>query len=411
MVEKKLFFEIFLILFFVILFPLQNSFPQNNRNNTGILVKNNLSKSKYDIAAFYWPDYHYEPRLKFIFPGKKGEWETVWNAKPKGKGEYQPRVPLWGYQNEADPKVMDEKIKEAVLHDVNVFIFDWYWFNDKPLLEDCLNNGFLKANHNRMKFYIMWANHNATSYWNYKDAKKDSVYWTGKVNMNVFKNIVNRIIKNYFSKPSYYKINGKPVFAIYQLDNLINGLGGPEATKRALKYFEKKTVEAGFPGLHLQSILWSAVPNSIKIANDVLVKGQNKVLDYFGFDSFTNYTWAHLVKPEGDYDKWADASTYIWKTYSKKFNIPYFPQVSIDWDNNPRYPASVKTPYITNSGPEKFKKYLIKAKGYLDEHPDQPKLITINAWNEWTEGSYLEPDKKFGYGYLDAIKQVFEPAK
>jgi hypothetical protein len=153
------------------------------------------------------------------------------------------------------------------------------------------------------------------------------------------------------------------------------------------------------------------VPNSFKIANGVLVKGQNKVLDYFGFNSFTNYTWAHIVVPKGDYDKWAVASTTVWKTYSKKFDIPYFPQVSIDWDNNPRYPASVVNPYITNPSPEKFKKYLIKAKRYLDKHPNQPKLLTINAWNEWTEGSYLEPDKKFGYGYLDAIKQVFTLSK
>src|SRR5665647_1917726 len=82
----------------------------------------------YDVAAFYWPDYHDDPRLEFIFYDKKGEWQTIYNAKPKEAGERQPRVPLWGYEDESDPKIMDNKINVAVTHGVNVFIFDWYWY-------------------------------------------------------------------------------------------------------------------------------------------------------------------------------------------------------------------------------------------------------------------------------------------
>src|SRR5665647_1571430 len=114
-------------------------------------------KQNYDVAAFYWPAYHYEPRLESIFPEKNGEWEIIYHAKSKEAGHLQPKVPLWGYANEADPKVMDKKINAAITHGVNVFIFDWYWYENKPLLEDCIDNGFLKANKNRMKFYIMWA--------------------------------------------------------------------------------------------------------------------------------------------------------------------------------------------------------------------------------------------------------------
>jgi hypothetical protein len=86
MVKKKLFSEIFFILFFVLVLPIQNSFSQKNKNYPRTAAVDKLSKIKYDIAAFYWPDYHFEPRLEFIFPNKKGEWETVWNAKPKKKG-------------------------------------------------------------------------------------------------------------------------------------------------------------------------------------------------------------------------------------------------------------------------------------------------------------------------------------
>ena len=362
--------------------------------------------SNYDVAAFYWPAYHYEPRLETIFPEKNGEWEIINHAKPKEAGHLQPKVPLWGCQDEADPKVMDQKISTAVSHGVNVFIFDWYWYEGKPLLEDCINNGFLKANNDRMKFYIMWANHNATSYWDAKNPNKDSIYFKGGVDRPTFNIVVDRIIKKYFSLSSYYKIDGMPVFCIYELKTFIDGLGGAEAAKEALEYFRSKTVEAGFPGLHLQGILWSALPATLKGVPGDVVKSQNDVLKYLGFNSLTNYCWAHLQNPDGDYEKWADASTNMWKDFNRDFSIPYFPNVTVGWDANPRF--LTKTGYITNSTPDKFYKYIIKAKGYADEHKNQKKLITVNAWNEWSEGSYLEPDTFHGLKYLEAIKKALK---
>ena len=93
--------------------------------------------------------------------------------------------------------------------------------------------------------------------------------------------------------------------------------------------------------------------------------------------------------------------------FDKDFSSPYFPHVSIDWDSSPRF--EVGTPeHLTGVTPEKFEGFLRVAKEYVDAHPDQPPLITINSWNEWSEGSYLEPDTEFGYGYLKAIKKVFK---
>lgn len=363
-------------------------------------------KQAYDVAAFYWPAYHYEPRLEFIFPEKKGEWEIIYHAKAKEAGHLQPKVPLWGYNDEADPKVMDKKINAAITHGVNVFIFDWYWYESRPLLEDCIDNGFLKANKDRMKFYIMWANHNATTYWDAKNPNKDSIYFKGGVNRPTFNIIVDHIIKNYFKQKSYYKINGEPVFCLYELQTFIDGMGGPVKAKEALDYFRKKTKAAGFPDLHLQGILWSALPSKLSGVPSEKVKTQDNVLKYFGFKSLTNYCWAHLQNPDGDYEKWADASTNMWKEFDYDFSIPYFPNVTVSWDANPRF--IFKTGYITNSTPDKFAKYLTKAKAYADEHPDQKKLITVNAWNEWSEGSYLEPEKLYGMKYLEAIKKVFQ---
>ena len=92
-----------------------------------------------------------------------------------------------------------------------------------------------------------------------------------------------------------------------------------------------------------------------------------------------------------------------WERLSQKFTIPYFPHVSIGWDNNPRH--SVLRPKIMkNNTPEAFEKALAQAKAFAQEKGVG--LITVNSWNEWTEGSYLLPDDLYGYGYLEAIRRV-----
>ena len=274
------------------------------------------------------------------------------------------------------------------------------------MFEDAIDKGFLKANHGRMKFYLMWANHNATTYWDPKQINKDSIYWKGGVNRQIFNTIVDRVINRYFKQPGYYKIDGKPVFCLYELQTFIDGIGGPEQAKEALDYFRKKTIEAGFPGLHLQGIIWGQLPSKLAGVPADKVQTQESVLKYFGFNSMTNYTWTHLVAPVGDYETWADKAVAMWQHFDKDFSIPYFPNISVSWDANPRYIQKVD--YIKNSTPAKFEKYAIKAKQYIDAHPHQQRLITVNAWNEWSEGSYLEPDKLNGMGYLDALKRVFK---
>ena len=92
-------------------------------------------------------------------------------------GHYQPKVPLWWYELDDDPEVMEKWIDTATDNGVNVFIFDWYWHDEGPFLESSLNNGILKAGNNeKMKFYVMWANHNVKrNYWNvhkYKDCER-----------------------------------------------------------------------------------------------------------------------------------------------------------------------------------------------------------------------------------------------
>ena len=129
---------------------------------------------KYDIAAYIWPAYTGdEPRTRLFWPEGIGEWQTVKNSAPKQNGYFWNRKPLWGYVNEADPYVMSAQIEAATAHGVNVFIYDWYWYDNAPFLENCLDDGFLKApNCDKMKFYIMWANHDANYLWDIRNSDK-----------------------------------------------------------------------------------------------------------------------------------------------------------------------------------------------------------------------------------------------
>ena len=208
---------------------------------------------EYDIAAYIWPSYTGdEKRSRIFWPEGYGEWQTVKAMVPKYPGHQWPRKPLWGYVNEADPYVMEMEIAAAADHGVNVFIYDWYWYENRPFLEQCLDNGYLKArNNDRVKFYLMWANHDATTLWDTRTSRLHIPIWDGFADRKTFEFIVNRTIEKYFSHPSYYKIDGKPVYMIYDVPNLIKGLGGVKEALDALDYFREQTVKAGFPGLEL----------------------------------------------------------------------------------------------------------------------------------------------------------------
>lgn len=369
---------------------------------------------KYDIAAFIWPSYHPDDRAKVFWPMGIGEWETVMKNGPKFEGHEQPRYPLWGYVNEADPYVMEMQIEAASDHGVNVFIYDWYWYDRMPFLEGCLNDGYLKArNNHKVKFYLMWANHDVTLAWDKRNAddafsgKNGALIWKGGIDRAEFENICLRLINKYFSHPSYYQIDGKPVFMLYDLNTFIEGLGGVEKAGAALEWFREQTVKAGFKGLELQITMRKDSDQSLSAVASDKIGTQKEVVTKLGFDSLTHYQMVHFTNVNRDYNEIMQDVVKEWNTISNSYSAKYYPHVSVGWDASPRtfglQPAIVK-----NNTPENFEKALIRAKEFIDAHPDQASLLTINSWNEWTETSYLQPCTMYGYGYLEAVKRVFK---
>ncbi|MBQ3537608.1 MAG: glycoside hydrolase family 99-like domain-containing protein [Clostridia bacterium] len=371
---------------------------------------------KYDIAAFIWPSYTGdEPRTRIFWPEGYGEWQTVKAMTDKGyKGCRWPRKPLWGYVNEADSRIMEMQIDCAVSYGVNVFIYDWYWFDDRPFLENCLNDGFLKAKNNKeMKFYLMWANHDATHLWDKRNSDNDlsTVIWKGAVTPDIFTKICDRTIEKYFSRENYYQIDGCPVYMIFDLDNFIRSFGTTDKCKEGIELFRKKTVEAGFKGLHFQVVHWGRRIYSWLPDEDI-----NKGIDayglykYLGIDSVTNYNWGGSVNFDGEYKELTDNYIKSLHESSKNLTVPYYPNISVGWDNNVRFYNFIEG-VVENNTPENFRRACSMVKEFADKSLSEGNmkapLITVNSWNEWTETSYLQPDDLYGYGYLEGIKDVF----
>ena len=289
---------------------------------------------------------------------------------------------------------------------VNTFIYDWYWFDHYPYLESALNDGFLKAPSNqKMEFFIMWANHDVKhNYWNYhKWGDDESLLWTGAIDPADFPKIVSRVVNQYFVLPNYTKINGCPVFAIFSTDLFVKSFGSEEKALEAMEYMRAEVRKAGFPDMHYMMMDGGGFPfnekNQARVDKRMFLKPDSWALyNMGGFDP--------------DYMRHCQNAMDFRAEWGEYMSIPVFPTVSIGWDDTPRFPAkgeNVVTRF--NHSPEAFKNYLFEAKKYADEHPEQPKFVMINAWNEWVEGSYLLPDKYWGYAWLEAVRDVFGPVE
>ena len=369
----------------------------------------------YDVAAFVWPAYHAEPRWAElgIFAHGCGEWQNVYEATPKFEGHREPIEPLWGYEKEDNPVAAARKIDAALAAGINVFIYDWYWYGGRPFLENALNNGFLKApNCERMRFYIMWANHYVTPLWDNKagSAQKSKKLWSPLASLEEFRTVIApRWLKQYFCKPNYYKINNKPVVSIFNFWNFVGGVGGLENAREAIKFLDDECRKAGFAGVHIQPTVYLAKkpPYTLPGKPDCTFA---EIFEYLGISSTTVYNWPSLDKIEHlkPYRQWGENSFARFDAVKKLYGVQFFPNVTIGWDNNSRYPKGEMQPVILPN-PKDYEHFLRRAKDWADKNipAGLPKLITINAWNEWTEGNILEPDKKSGYDFLNATARVF----
>ncbi len=394
----------------VILLLLGLVFISATQKTTG---KNNIT-----VACYYFPNYHTgDARNDQIKGSGWSEWELVRNAGPRFDGHRQPLIPTWGYTDEKDPRVMAQKIRAASGHGVDVFIFDWYYYDNGPFLNRCLEEGFLKAgNRNRMKFALMWANHDWVDIHPYTRGTPRKILYPGKVRPETWALICDHLVKDFFTQPNYWMIDGKAYFSIYDIKKFVENFGSMDATRKAMEMLDKKTKAAGLKGVHWNIVAWGNPVLPVENPPD----NYPELIRKLEFASATSYVWIHhfpLKGRDNEYEAVWKAYLKHWETITPAYGVPYFPNVTVGWDSSPRtnqdqpWDHSLGYPYtgiIVNNTPENFRKALQKTKEKLLADPAGPRVITINCWNEWTEGSCLEPEKQYGMKYLKAVKSVFK---
>jgi hypothetical protein len=308
-------------------------------------------------------------------------------------------------------------------HGVNGFLVDYYWYDDGPYLSRALDEGLLKApNLELIDFALMWANHELVDIFPLADPADHNPrrLKDGVIDRPAFERMAGHVIEHYFSRPNYLRIEGKPWFSIYEVASLIDGMGGVDEAADALRWFDGQAVAAGFPGIHFDGVIWGfgVLPTAVAL------QSPQEIVERLGFASATSYVWVHHADldgfefPRGDIGRLRDAAFSEYDRYARELAVPFHPNVTVGWDSTPRTRQDVafdrgRYPFtpVWDQSPQEFEEALRLAADFTERHPAPHPVVTINAWNEWTEGSVLLPDADHGLAYLEAIRRVFGSAK
>ncbi|XHR28184.1 MAG: glycoside hydrolase family 99-like domain-containing protein [Chthoniobacteraceae bacterium] len=367
------------------------------------------------IGAYYFPNYHCDPRNEAEHGRGWTEWELVKHATPRFEGHNQPLVPLWGYEDESDPAVMAKKIQAAADHAVDFFIFDWYHYNDGEFLNRALDHGYLGASNNHLtQFALMWANHDWREIMPAKFGRPSDILYPGKVTQATMDQIADTFAEKYATHPSYFRIDGRAYFSIYEVDLLIAQAGGLREAAAQIERFRERVRARSGAELHLNGIF----KKSPILQGEKTSEKFSDLVSELGLDSATSYVWIHHTNRLStqtlvSFEDVCNDFMQFWHNEGMKLPVPYFPNVSMGWDASPRTVQSDKwevrgypfTGILSGNTPERFGATLRRMLSELRERR-LPEMVTINAWNEWTEGSYLEPNTTDRFAYLEAIRDA-----
>ncbi|HEX6514339.1 MAG TPA: glycoside hydrolase family 99-like domain-containing protein [Nocardioidaceae bacterium] len=367
-----------------------------------------MSPSRPQVAVFYFPSWHQDPRNdEWKHPGFT-EWELVQQARPRFEGHRQPLVPSWGYVDESDPAAMSRACRVAAEHGVDAFLFDWYWYDGGDFLNGALDRGYL-AGSQEVRFALHWANHDWTDVFPAEVHAEAKLLSPVKVTAQEFRQITDVVLDRYMSHPAYWRVGGGAYFSWHQFGLFVDWMGGWDATREVLDDFRARARAAGVGELHLTCV------GGISLEN-----GDGRRLADAGIDSFTPYNWLDAMPLDQglavDYAEWRARAEAGWDERRHLLSVPFAPNVTMGWDSTARVRQDQeleistwpRLPVIVENTPDRFEEATRRA--LADARDSGAAYVTVNAWNEWTEGSYLEPEEATGFAYLEALRAATAPA-
>ena len=357
--------------------------------------ENNIDFSKFStdikVIALYLPQFHTIKENDKWWGKGFTEWVNVKKSIPLYKGHHQPRIPgdkkdYLGYYELINPNVIKKQVELAKSHGIYGFGIYYYWFSGKRLLEKPLDI-FLNNKDIKFPFLLIWANENWTKKW---DGKDDEILIKQEYKEKDPEKFI-KDIKKYLIDPRYIKINNKSVLGIYEPYKI------PKLNE-TISILRKKSKEYQIGELFI-----------------LVTINENKRIfleKNFLFDAA--YEFPPRI-PLGEFKvKFKNTFIYSELIYKNKFfninNISYtneypiFRGSMLEWDNCPRRNDCFIFDYYS---PEQFyilNKIIIE---WTNKYYNKTnKYIFINAWNEWGEGTYLEPDEKYGYASINSLSKA-----
>jgi len=357
--------------------------------------------------AFYLPQFHSIPENDEWWGKGFTEWVNVEKAKPLYSGHYQPRIPLnENYYNLLDPETMFWQVKLAKEYGLYGFCFYHYWFDGKMLLDKPVNI-YLENKKLDLPFCLCWANENWTNGW---AAKKPQILIGQKEgDKKQWKEHFDYFLP-FFKDERYIRENNKPLLVIYKPDLFPN-------ISSMLEYWDTLAKEEGLMGItfaaqlkpedevnscfdmHIEYQPTNVYIEMTKTRNPLMKKIKKCIKSFLGKYFKIDVEGIKIQKlPIYSYED-------IW---NKILSIPIqnekqVPGAFVDWDNTAR--KKERGYVIEGATPKKFKEYFsLQIKNAKENYKKD--YIFLFAWNEWAEAGYMEPDEKFGYGYLESLRDA-----
>ena len=370
------------------------------------------------IIAFYFPQFHEIEENNHWWGKGFTDWKLVKEAKPLFYGHIQPRTPInEDYYNPCEKHTLVEQAKLARQYGIEGFMFYHYWFDGKLYLEKPLEV-FLANPDIDISFCVAWANESWTRSW----VGKPEVYLQKQMHTKDKKIWEQHFyyLLPFFKDPRAIKLDGKPVFLIYQ-PFLLNDSG------EMIKFWNNLAIQNGLNGLY-----FIAIKNHDYQATDFL-SSYEAILKFqpreaYSSSDFKNENFTarvqllrrlphklqlYLTKLNQKFSSykifdskkiWAIIQNRSFTHGFKNHQLKVFESAFFEWDNTPRYKKKAK---IFSGMSYDEKKANLKAL-FEDAQINESPYVFFNAWNEWSESAYLEPDKQHGYKHLEIIKEVLD---
>jgi lipopolysaccharide biosynthesis protein len=355
------------------------------------------------VVAFYLPQYHPTQHNNEWWGEGFTEWTNVAKAKKLFRGHYQPKVPAdLGFYDLRLPEVRQKQVELAKEAGVDGFCYYHYWFgNGKMELErpfdEVLNSG--KPD---FPFCLCWANESwARKMWN-KDgsvSKAEVLAEQLYPGLDDYKIHFEKVLPAFKDK-RYIKIADKPVFMIYR----------PLAfhdVSLFIKTWNKLAQENGLPGVYFiaySTEIASEYQDIKKQGFDAVCSCRLKRHKKWGIGWFFRKILSYITHSPEKYNYKRIYPTLIGS--EEILNKDIYPTLLPNWDHTPR--STVHGYVFTNSTPKFFQKHCEDVFQKISKKQEENQIVFLKSWNEWGEGNYMEPDLKYGHGYINALRNALD---